>query len=572
MNHRCQCAVLAAFFLLLFSSGAAYGQDVFAWAEKQCPDLPTGLLYAISFTNTHCHHLTDADYHFDLNDPSAMPRTYGMMGLVKDGKGCFRENLKTVASLSGFTEQEILEDPALNVLAYAKAFEVVARQFDIVGKDVTEYVPVIQALSELPNQDQRDELPMKMMLYSVYDQLGADLKAMFGKDYGMLSASNLTCTKETDYPLALWVPAPECNYEERVKPVSAVVIHYTEGSYAGCISWFLNCESEVSAHYVIRSYDGQVTQMVRECDKAWHARTANGYTIGVEHEAYGDIVSYFTESMYGSSAALMRDICRRYEAINGHRTFYREVLDDGTALNDGLHDLGGEGACIKIRGHQHYPDQSHTDPGPFWNWNHYYKLINEGTTVTHLGGQDVTQGDLNHLNYGDDERCIWVIHSEDKTTITLDFSSFNLEKDFDFLWIYDGEDVYARQLGRWNTQSPGKVKSSSNALCVEFRSDCATTALGWRAHWSVDHDYAVLEDEAAVFVVFPNPVNELTKVSLPRPDDYEVEIFDVLGRKVLRQSLPATGTIDLSGLEHGAYLFRLTRRTDGQTWTKRIIR
>ena len=75
----------------------------------------------------------------------------------------------------------------------------------------------------------------------------------------------------------------------------------------------------------------------------------------------------------------------------------------------------------------------------------------------HLGGAGVTEGELNHEWYGDDERLIWVIESDPETRIALDFSSFDLEDDFDFLWVYDGDNVYAHQLGRWNTQSPGMV-------------------------------------------------------------------------------------------------------------------
>ena len=517
--------------------------SVFQLAEKQCPSLPTGLLEAISYTNTQCHHLTDADYTVPADDPTAMPRAYGMMGLVRDGKGCFRENLRSIAVLSGYSEEQIMDNPEINVLAYAKAFEKVAAQMGIRSSKAEDYLPVVEALSELPLADKKDELPMKLMLYSVYCQMGVDLKSLFGDDYPLLSGSELTVSKETDYPNAIWIPAPECNWEERTKEVSAVVIHYTEGSYAGCISWFQNCDSQVSAHYVIRSIDGQVAQMVRERDKAWHARTANGYTIGIEHEAYGDIISFFTEAMYQSSADLVRDICSRYDAINGYRTFCTDTLDDGTALDSGLHSLGGEGACIKIRGHQHYPDQSHTDPGPFWSWNHYYKLINESTPIMQLGGAGVTGGELNHENYGDDERLIWVIESAPGTRISLDFSMFDLETDYDFVWIYDGNNVYAPQIGRWNTMSPGSVVSSSNALCVEFRSDCATTAAGWRARWSVIGATEVDEDFD------------------PEMEPCQVTIFDVTGRAVSEDELKS-----------GVYVARYIRLSDGKTVIKRIIR
>ena len=434
----------------------------FELAYQTCPDIPQGMLEAVSFTNTQCHHLTDANYHHD--GPDAMPRAYGLMGLVKDGKNYFRENLHLVSELSGISEAEILQSPEKNVLAYAKAFERLAE--DSKATEIKGYLSVIQQLSELPIGEEKDVYPMHSMLYSVctflndakkaeqfgFQKYNLDLKAVFGEHYDMLTAPALGVTRSPDYPPAIWDPAPECNWEPRTKEVSAVVIHYTEGSYAGCISWFKNCDAEVSAHYVIRSSDGQITQMVLEKDKAWHARTANGYTIGIEHEAYGDIASFFTEAMYQSSADLVRSICRRYAVIDGHRTFYRDTLDNGTCLNYGVHDLGGEDACTKIRGHQHYPDQSHTDPGPFWNWNYYYKLINEGTPMTILEGEE---GRLDHQNYDNDERKIWVIRGEEGSVIQLDFSSFSLEADYDFLWVYDGDNVYAPKIGRWNTQSPG---------------------------------------------------------------------------------------------------------------------
>jgi len=517
--------------------------SVFQLAERQCPSLPTGLLEAVSYTNTQCHHLTDADYTIPADDPTAMPRAYGMMGLVRDGKGVFRENLKTVAMLSGYSEEEIIEDPAVNVLAYAKACVKVASRLGIRSRKAEDYRPVIEALSELPMNGKKDELPMKMMLYSVYSRLDVDLRVMFGEDYPLLSGDGMSFSKETDYPNAIWNPAPDCNFEERTKEVSAVVIHYTEGSYAGCISWFQNCDSQVSAHYVIRSSDGQVTQMVRERDKAWHAGSANGYTIGVEHEAYGDIISFFTPEMYASSADLMRSICSRYDAINGYRTFCTDTLDDGTALDSGLHDLGGEGYCLQIKGHQHYPNQTHTDPGPFWNWNHYYKLINEGTPIIHLGGSGVTNGEFNHENYGNDERLIWVIEGNPGSRIKLDFSSFDLETDYDFLWIYDGDNVYAPQIGRWNTMSPGSVTSSGNALCVEFRSDCATTASGWRAVWTVDG------------------VSEVDEDFDPAMEPCQVTYFDVMGREVPENQM-----------QRGTYIARFTRLSDGKSWIKRIIR
>ena len=308
----------------------------------------------------------------------------------------------------------------------------------------------------------------------------------------------------------------------------------------------------MSAHYVIRSADGQVTQMVRERDKAWHARAANGYTIGIEHEAYGNIWSFFTDEMYRSSADLVRSICSRYEPINGLRTFYRDTLDNGTCLNNGLHNLGGEEACIKIRGHQHYPDQSHTDPGPYWDWNYYFKLINEGSLITFIEGEE---GRLDYQNYGDDERRIWVIQGPEESTIQLEFSSFSLENDYDFLWIYDGDNVYAPKIGRWNTYSPGVVQASGSAMCVEFRSDCLTTDTGWEAEWTAVMPTPV-EPEIPEFEpgLFPNPTDGKFTVKSDREGFTDVVVYDLYGNKVTSVRFLKSVEIDASNWASGIYV------------------
>ena len=561
---------IATIFVLLIMPVLVFSQNAnnqnykpaFDAAYKACPDIPRGLLEAISFTNTHCNHLTDDNYFHD--GPDAMPRAYGLMGLVKDGKGYFRENLHLVAELSGISEAEILQNPEKNVLAYAKAFESLAKASKTT--EIKGYLSVIQQLSELPIVEEKDVYPMQSMLYSVciflndaqraeeygFPKQEIDLKSVFAEHYEMLTAPELGITRSPDYPPAIWDPAPECNWEERTKEVSAVVIHYTEGSYAGCISWFKNCDAQVSAHYVIRSVDGQVTQMVREKDKAWHARTANGYTIGIEHEAYGNIWSFFTEAMYQSSADLVRSICSRYDTINGRRTHDRDTLDNGFCLNNGLYSLGGEGACVQIRGHQHYPDQSHTDPGPYWDWNYYYKLINEGTPVTVLEGEE---GRLDHQNYSDDERKIWVIRGPEESTIQLDFSSFSLEADFDFLWVYDGDNVYAPKIGRWNTQSPGTVRSTSNVMCVEFRSDCATTSTGWEASWNAVMP-APVEPELPEIEpgIYPNPTTDKFTVKSDSEGYTDLVVYDVYGNIMTSIRFVKSVEIDASNWASGVYV------------------
>ncbi|MET8465576.1 N-acetylmuramoyl-L-alanine amidase, partial [Micromonospora zamorensis] len=188
-----------------------------------------------------------------------------------------------------------------------------------------------------------------------------------------------------EYGPARWVSAYGGNYQAgRSSRITTVVVHVTQGSYAGTVSWFQNPSAGVSAHYVVKSSNGEITQMVREGDTAYHARSANPYAVGIEHEGFVDNPAWFTDAMYRSSAALTRYLCEKY---------------------------GLPKTRAAIRGHNEMPGNDHTDPGPNWNWNYYISLVNAGgsggrylagspTDFTGDGRDDVvsfTQGSLNDV-------------------------------------------------------------------------------------------------------------------------------------------------------------------------------
>jgi N-acetyl-anhydromuramyl-L-alanine amidase AmpD len=501
-------------------------EPYFQEAYRLYPTMPRGVLETVAFTYSHFHHLAPDT---SAREPWEIPATYGVMGLTLNGKGFFRNNLQRVSDLSGIPTDKIQQSPRDNILAYAAAFAALQQQFGLQLQSLPDCFPILDELSELPipsSEESRFPISSQHYAYCLFVNSATyreachiqlplvDMMQVFGRELPLLQApqtftsdskifdnkeiksKNTAFTENTkdensDYPGAIWNPAGTCNYSSRNgREISAVTIHYTQGTYAGSISWFQNCTyngvgAQASAHYVIRSIDGQITQMVREADKAWHVGNCNPYTIGIEHEAYGNIASYFTPAMYQSSALLTRNICDRNN-IPPPRMFYRDTLDDGTVLNSGLHSLGGETACTKIRGHQHFPNQSHTDPGPYWNWNLYFKLVNHDTPVTtyHAISGTLTDSGGQEGNYSNDERRIVTIEVEDAEAIELTFTEFELEENYDFMWIYDGASVFSPLIGRFNTHSPDTVRSTGNAITLEFRSDCATTAAGWLATWN----------------------------------------------------------------------------------------
>jgi N-acetyl-anhydromuramyl-L-alanine amidase AmpD len=164
-----------------------------------------------------------------------------------------------------------------------------------------------------------------------------------------------------DYPGARWVAASSSNYtaanrEADGNSIDYVIIHTTQGSYSGTISWFQNPAAQVSAHYVIRSSDGEITQMVQNKDIAWHAGNwnYNVHSIGIEHEGYVDDPAWYTDAMYRASANLTRWICDTY---------------------------GIPKTRSRIIGHNEVPGATHTDPGPYWDWNYYMSLVNQSSEI-----------------------------------------------------------------------------------------------------------------------------------------------------------------------------------------------
>jgi hypothetical protein len=114
--------------------------------------------------------------------------------------------------------------------------------------------------------------------------------------------------------------------------------------------------------------------MVLEKDRAWHVADQNYYTIGIEHEGYVNDASWYTNAMYNSSAALVRDICRdnNIDPTKAYRG----------ASTSGYNPLP---ITVRIKGHHHYPqtsDDKHTDPGINWNYVKYYDLINPPAYIT----------------------------------------------------------------------------------------------------------------------------------------------------------------------------------------------
>ncbi|MGB0917098.1 MAG: N-acetylmuramoyl-L-alanine amidase, partial [Flavobacteriales bacterium] len=447
----------------------------------------------------------------ELESCTGLPKSYGVFGLIEDGKGYFSNTLSLVAELSGNEVSEVKSNPSTQILAYAKALS----SLSVSGWNGPEIAQRLIHLSELPHETEAQTFALEIQLYEAlsllnnrefmsqlgYPTLRIDLNEIFGSNLGLLSSQRILMDGEHiynesgetyraggnigpcfDYAADAFVQTPTCNYSSRSgTPISAVTIHTIQGTYAGAISWAQNCSANVSYHYVVSS-SGQITQMLCESDKGWHMGTENPYTIGVEHDGYVSDPNNYTAPMYATTGDLCHDISQSGYGISGLRTAYFPW-----SASTNYNATSTPGSCVHIKGHQHFPNQSHTDPGQYWDWDHFYKLINPNTpttTLTTASGDFYDSGGQIGV-YNSDERSLILIAPTGASSVSVTFQSFDLEENWDYLYIYDGTDVFSPLIGHYTgSDNPGTVTSNNGHLLFEFRSDCATAETGWEATWN----------------------------------------------------------------------------------------
>lgn len=165
-------------------------------------------------------------------------------------------------------------------------------------------------------------------------------------------------------------PSPNFNARPHADDISLLVIHnislppgqfgdgYIERFFCNQLPaddhpYFATiCDLQVSAHCLI-DRRGQVTQFVSFSDRAWHAgashfagrENCNDFSIGIELEGTDD--RPYTPAQYSSLAAITQLLLAYYPALQRER----------------------------IVGHSTIAPGRKTDPGPLFDWAHYFALI-----------------------------------------------------------------------------------------------------------------------------------------------------------------------------------------------------
>ncbi|MFI9392545.1 N-acetylmuramoyl-L-alanine amidase [Streptomyces bauhiniae] len=323
-------------------------------------------------------HLTDVTPAMLASGPAGAVGRSDLADLAKDPA---LHTLRAAAKLTGLSPAELREDPAANIAGGAALLA--SYQKSVRGglsADPGQWYGAVARYSGSPQKRTATAFADRVFTtlrtgaarttsdgQRVSMAADSDVRPARGESAGAATATATECPSDVT---CTFVPAAASNGQVSNRPangvrIDTIVIHDTESSYQSAISTFQNPGGS-SAHYVMRSSDGAVTQMVPTKDVAYHAGnySTNLHSIGIEHEAYAAHgATWYTEAQYQATASLVRYLAGRFgipldrEHIIGHD----DVAGPSSSLIAGMH----------------------WDPGTAWDWEHFMSLLGAPVTGEH---------------------------------------------------------------------------------------------------------------------------------------------------------------------------------------------
>ncbi|MES5820150.1 N-acetylmuramoyl-L-alanine amidase [Streptomyces sp. RG80] len=431
-GHRRTCTVLATAALLLPLLGAAPSagapasasanglQLAFASAAARY-EVPQSVLLGVSYLQSRWDshagapsvtggygpmHLTDArtaladaphhsegteDARGDSARPAVLPET------EVPAPTSFPARLTTLpkaAELTGLSAAELRTDPAANVAGGAALLADAQRDLgEPLSDDPADWYAAVARFSGADDTatatayandvyevirtgEERTTDAGQLMALAAQPDLSPDTGQLRGTGLRTLDAKKTECPKSVSCE---WIPAPyeqfgdndygnhDLGNRPKSQSIRYIVVHDTEGAWEGVLN-LVQDPTYVSWQYTLRSTDGHIAQHVKAKDVAWHAGNwyVNAKSIGLEHEGFlANPDAWYTEAMYRSSARLVKYLAKKYDIPLDRQ----HILGHDNVPGPTTSTVGG----------------MHTDPGPYWDWRHYFELL--GSPFKATGGK-----------------------------------------------------------------------------------------------------------------------------------------------------------------------------------------
>ena len=200
----------------------------------------------------------------------------------------------------------------------------------------------------------------------------------------------------------------------------------------------------------------------------------------------------------------------------------------------------------------------------FQGWSGYYTSTQipycngVATTLTNATG---TFSDGSGTDkYANNANCAWLIQPTNAKNVTLNFTEFDTELNYDGVIVYDGSNNTAPVLGGFSGASlPPSITSTSGSMYVEFKSNINLRANGWTANYTSTKPsiYNLASSNFKMQVESASCIGKKTgKISATITNTnyaYQVTVTGV-NSYVNNQTVPVgTSTWSITGLEKGKY-------------------
>jgi hypothetical protein len=211
----------------------------------------------------------------------------------------------------------------------------------------------------------------------------------------------------------------------------------------------------------------------------------------------------------------------------------------------------------------------------YWRvWNGYRETSGGSFTIplctytnTNCSGTfDDTGG--SSASYSGNEDYTTIIRPSNAASVTMNFSSFDIELNYDSMWIYNGL-PNSSLIGIYTgTSSPGTVTANTGIMSVRFKADPLVNNSGWTANWNCVPLTSGIDKNTSVYkaYIYPSIGEGEFTVNTPGSKIKNVSVYNSLGEMVYKTQ---EDKIDLRNFPTGSYIVFL--ETEQTTFRDKII-
>jgi len=183
-------------------------------------------------------------------------------------------------------------------------------------------------------------------------------------------------------------------------------------------------------------------------------------------------------------------------------------------------------------------------------------------TITTAGGY-ISDGSGSY-HYNNNTSCMWKIEPVGASYITLTFTEFETENDYDLVKVYDISNG-TLLLGTYSGSGLPPPVTADGEMQIIFTSNGSITSEGWSANYISDGIINIEEQNINYSInISPNPAEDFFQITgyLLEVKKVEISIFDITGNEIFKQSIEPeegklTKDIDIRNLEVGQYLLQV---------------